>query len=47
MNTSAILCTFIEKLEDMKDIYIATKRVKDPGKIWTMEELEKEIDFGD
>lgn len=32
-------------LEDLKDAYTATKRLKRPAKRWTLEELEKEIDL--
>ena len=35
----------LEKLEDLEDIYIAQRRIENPGRIWTMEEVEKEVDL--
>ena len=35
----------LEKLEDLEDIYIAERRIENPGPIWTMEEMEREIDL--
>ena len=37
----------IEKLEDLEDIYIAERRLEKPSRIWTMEEVEKEIGLED
>lgn len=32
-------------LEDMEDAYIAMKRLKKPGRVWTQEELEARLDL--
>jgi len=37
----------IQKLEDLEDIYIAEKRLENRGRVWTMEEVEKELGFDD
>lgn len=37
----------LEKLEDLEDLNIAEKRLKEPGKVWTMEEVEQEIGLED
>lgn len=37
----------IETLEDMEDIYIAEKRLENPGRTVSMTELERELDLGD
>jgi RHH-type rel operon transcriptional repressor/antitoxin RelB len=37
----------LEKLEDLEDIYIAEKRIEKPGKVWTMEEVERGSDMAD
>ncbi|MEO1262075.1 MAG: DUF6290 family protein [Bacteroidota bacterium] len=33
----------LEKLEDLEDLYIAQKRVENPGKVWTMSEVEQDV----
>ena len=37
----------IEKLEDMEDIYIAEKRLENPGPTSAMEALERELGLED
>jgi len=37
----------LEKLEDLEDLYIAEKRVENPGKVWTMEGVEREVGLAD
>lgn len=32
-------------LEDQEDIRIARERLKNPGKIWSLEELKQELDL--
>jgi RHH-type rel operon transcriptional repressor/antitoxin RelB len=32
-------------LEDMEDYYLAEKRLKNPSRRWTLEELEQELDL--
>jgi RHH-type transcriptional regulator, rel operon repressor / antitoxin RelB len=36
-----------EFVEDMEDIYLALERLENPGKTWTMEEIEAEIGLED
>lgn len=36
----------LSHLEEMEDAYIAMKRLKKPGRIWTQEELEAGLDLG-
>ncbi len=33
----------VEYLDDLEDYYLATERLKKPGRRWTMEEVEKEL----
>ena len=33
----------VEYLDDLEDFYLASERLKNPGKRWTMEEVEKEL----
>lgn len=35
----------IEHLEQLEDIYLSLHRLEKPAKIWSLEELEKEIDL--
>jgi len=35
----------LEKLEDEEDIRIAQERLKDPGRLWSLEELEQGVDL--
>lgn len=37
----------IENKENQEDILVAEKRIKSPGRIWTMEEVEQELDLDD
>jgi len=37
----------MELVEDMEDVDLAMKRLKNPGKMWTLEELEAELDLED
>ena len=32
-------------IEDLEDTYVALKRMENPSKQWTLDELEKEIDL--
>ena len=36
----------VDHLEDLEDIYLALSRLEKPGKRWSLEEVEKEIDLG-
>ena len=33
----------VEYLDDLEDFYLASERAKNPGKRWTVEEVEKEL----
>ena len=33
-------------IEDLEDIYLALHRLEKPAKLWTLEELEKNLDMG-
>lgn len=33
----------VEKLEDLEDLRIAKERLENPGRMWSMEEVEKEL----
>jgi RHH-type rel operon transcriptional repressor/antitoxin RelB len=35
----------LEHLEDLEDTYLALERLKNPGEIWTQEQLEAELDL--
>ena len=35
----------LEQLDEMEDTYIALNRLENPGKLWTQEDLEAEIDL--
>jgi RHH-type rel operon transcriptional repressor/antitoxin RelB len=35
----------LEHLDEMEDAYLALNRLQNPGKLWTQEELEAEIDL--
>lgn len=37
----------LEHIEDMEDIYLANEVLENPGRIWTMEEVEVELDLAD
>ena len=36
----------IRFLEDMEDRYIAIERLENPAKLWSLEELEKDLGLG-
>ena len=36
----------IDHLENLEDIYLSLERLEKPGKRWSLEDLEKEIDLG-
>lgn len=33
----------LEKIEDMEDLYLAMGVIENPGRVWTMEEVEAEF----
>lgn len=35
----------LEYLDDMEDKYLAINRLENPGKRWTLDELERDIDL--
>ncbi len=35
----------LEHLDDMEDKYLAINRLENPGKRWTLDELERDIDL--
>ena len=35
----------LEYIEDLEDIYLAEKSMKNPGRLWTLEELEQNADL--
>jgi len=35
----------MEHLDDLEDVYLATKRLKKPAKRWTQDELEQDLDL--
>lgn len=35
----------LEHLEDLEDIYLALNRLEKPGKQWSLDDLEKELDL--
>ena len=35
----------IDHLENLEDIYLSLERLEKPGKRWSLEDLEKEIDL--
>jgi RHH-type transcriptional regulator, rel operon repressor / antitoxin RelB len=37
----------MEYIEDLEDYYLATTRLENPGKRWTLEEVEKELGLAD
>jgi RHH-type transcriptional regulator, rel operon repressor / antitoxin RelB len=37
----------VEYIEDLEDYYLATVRLENPGKRWTLEEVEKELGLAD
>lgn len=37
----------LEKLDDMEDIYLAMNITENPGRVWTMEEVEAELGLAD
>jgi hypothetical protein len=37
----------IEDIEERKDLQIALRRLKNPSRRWTMEEISKELDLED
>lgn len=36
----------VEYLDDLEDYYLAVDRLKSPGRLWTMEEVEQELGLG-
>ena len=36
----------LEHLDDMEDKYLAVTRLENPGKRWTLEEMEQDVDLG-
>jgi RHH-type rel operon transcriptional repressor/antitoxin RelB len=37
----------VEYLDDLEDYYLAMDRLNNPGKRWTMEEIEEELGLAD
>ncbi len=37
----------LEHLEEMEDKYLAISRLENPGKRWTLEEMEQDLDVED
>lgn len=37
----------LEKIEDMEDLYLAMSVIENPGRVWTMEEIEAGFDLED
>tara|TARA_B110000977_G_C10960065_1_gene448184 strand:- start:755 stop:970 length:216 start_codon:yes stop_codon:yes gene_type:complete len=35
----------LEHLDDMEDKYLAVTRLENPGKRWTLEEMEQDVDL--
>jgi len=35
----------LEHLDDMEDKYLAINRLENPGKRWTLEEMEQDVDM--
>ena len=35
----------LEHLDDMEDRYLAIHRIENPGKRWTLDEMEQDIDL--
>ena len=35
----------LEKIEDMEDLYLAMSVIENPGRVWTMEEIEAGLDL--
>ena len=35
----------LEKIEDMEDLYLAMNVIENPGRVWTMEEIETGLDL--
>lgn len=35
----------VEYLEDMEDRYIAIERLENPARLWTLDELERDVDL--
>lgn len=36
----------LKHLDDMEDKYLAINRLENPGKRWTLDEMEQDIDLG-
>lgn len=36
----------LEHLDEMEDKYLAIDRLENPGKRWTLDDLEKDLDLG-
>ncbi len=37
----------VDHLDDLEDVYLALDRLEKPGKRWSLEDLENEIDLAD
>jgi RHH-type rel operon transcriptional repressor/antitoxin RelB len=37
----------LNHLDDLEDTWLALRRLEKPGRIWTMKEVEQEIDLAD
>jgi len=37
----------IDHIDDLEDYYLATDRLKNPGRRWTMDEVEEELGLAD
>ena len=35
----------LEKIEDMEDLYLAMSVIENPGRVWTIEEVEAGLDL--
>jgi hypothetical protein len=35
----------LNHLDDLEDIWLAIRRLEKPGRIWTMKEVEQEVDL--
>lgn len=42
-----VLEAILNYIEDLEDIYLATERTKNPGKIYSQEEVEKALGLED
>lgn len=37
----------VDHLDDLEDVYLALDRLEKPGKRWSLEDLENEVDLAD